>query len=297
MSLMEQMMQKKMESESKIQSKPRAKKKSKKKKGKKGATLTYSYTVENHVGMEILGDHTKGKGKTVEELLESVKLIKERYPEAECYVKILNDYLPEGKNCEVLAGVLVFKDGVNHILRKIGKTSVDLFNEHDVLEKDTKYFDTRRQKVLNKHARHNLCFKDEDQEPDYENKKGTVVSFNRLPLTKYVREEFEIIFGEKDLNCEGNYYYDLLKTGIGFHGDSERLDVYGTRIGEDNESGFPLHFQWYQNRQRIGERCIFDLKNGDIYSMSKKATGYDWKKSANNILTLRHAAGCDKYLK
>ena len=52
----------------------------------------------------------------------------------------------------------------------------DLFNEHDVFEKDTKYFDTRRQKVLNKHARHNLCFKDEDQESDYDNKKGTVVS-------------------------------------------------------------------------------------------------------------------------
>lgn len=290
-------MKQKMKFDSESKSKTNTRKKNKKKKGKKGATLTYSYTVENHVGMEILGDHTKGKGKTVEELIECAKIIKERYPEAECYVKLLNDYLPKDKYCEVMAGVLVFKDGVNHILKKIGKTSIDLFNEHDVLEKDTKYFDTRRQKVLNKHARHNLCFKDEGQEPDYENKKGTVVSFNRLPLTKYVREEFGIIFGEKDLNCEGNYYYDLLKTGIGFHGDSERLDVYGARIGEDNESGFPLHFQWYQNRQRVGERGIFDLKNGDIYAMSKKATGWDWKKSANNRLTLRHAAGCDKYLK
>lgn len=294
---MEQMMQQKLKAESKNKSKTNAKKTKKKQKGKKGATLTYSYTVENHVGMEILGDHTKGKGKTVEELIECAKIIKERYPEAECYVKLLNNYLPKDKHCEVMACVLVFKDGVNHILKKIGKTSIDLFNEHDVLEKDTKYFDTRRQKVLNKHARHNLCFKDEEQEPDYENKKGTVVSFNRLPLTKYVREEFGIIFGEKDLNCEGNYYYDLLKTGIGFHGDSERLDVYGARIGEDNESGFPLHFQWYQNRQRVGERGIFDLKNGDIYAMSKKATGWDWKKSSNNRLTLRHAAGCEKYLK
>ena len=29
--------------------------------------------------------------------------------------------------------------------------------------------------------------------------------------------------------------------------------------------------------------------------MSDKAVGYDWKKSS--IVTLRHAAGCDKYLK
>jgi len=293
MDLMSQMTAKRNEKqqESKIETKK------KKTKGKFGATLTYSYTVENHVGMEILGNNTNGKGKTVEDLLESVKIVKDRYPEANCYVKLLNDFLPDNKTCDVLAGVFVFDDGVNHILKKIGKNSIDLFNEHNVLEKDKKYFDTRRQKVLNKHARHNLCFRDEAQSPDYENKKGTVVSFNDLPLTQYIRKEFEIIFGEKNLNCEGNYYYDLNKTGIGFHGDSERFDVYGCRTGEDNESGFPLHFQWYQRRERIGKRAIFDLKNGDIYSMSKKATGYDWKKSANDLLTLRHAAGCAKYLK
>lgn len=32
-----------------------------------------------------------------------------------------------------------------------------------------------------------------------------------------------------------------------------------------------------------------------MYIMSEKATGYDWKK--RSIYTLRHAAGCKKYLK
>jgi hypothetical protein len=32
---------------------------------------------------------------------------------------------------------------------------------------DEKYFDTRRQKVLNKHARKNVCFSDNYQKPDY----------------------------------------------------------------------------------------------------------------------------------
>jgi hypothetical protein len=32
----------------------------------------------------------------------------------------------------------------------------------------------------------------------------------------------------------------------------------------------------------------------DIYAMSEKATGFDWKKKT--IVTLRHAAGCKKYL-
>ena len=37
------------------------------------------------------------------------------------------------------------------------------------------------------------------------------------------------------------------------------------------------------------------INHGDIYVMSEKATGYDWKK--RNRLTVRHAAGCEKYLK
>lgn len=36
------------------------------------------------------------------------------------------------------------------------------------------------------------------------------------------------------------------------------------------------------------------LNNGDIYIMSEKAVGTDWKKK--NTLTLRHAAGAPKYL-
>tara|TARA_B110000208_G_scaffold163908_1_gene201048 strand:- start:136 stop:411 length:276 start_codon:yes stop_codon:yes gene_type:complete len=87
------------------------------------------------------------------------------------------------------------------------------------------------------------------------------------------------------------------KQVLGFMVIVKDLMYTGLGLVKIMKVGFPLHFQWYQNRQRIEERCIFDLKNGDIYSMSKKGTGYDWKKSANNRLTLRHAAGCGKYLK
>ena len=36
---------------------------------------------------------------------------------------------------------------------------------------------------------------------------------------------------------------------------------------------------------------IFQI--GDVYVMTEKAVGSDWKKST--ILTLRHSAGCKKY--
>jgi len=44
----------------------------------------------------------------------------------------------------------------------------------------------------------------------------------------------------------------------------------------------------------VGERIKIMLNDGDMYVMSDKSVGRDWKQSS--ILTLRHAAGADKYL-
>jgi len=43
-----------------------------------------------------------------------------------------------------------------------------------------------------------------------------------------------------------------------------------------------------------GEKISIPLKSGDIYIMSEKATGNDWKKTT--IATLRHATGCKKFV-
>ena len=42
-------------------------------------------------------------------------------------------------------------------------------------------------RVVNKHARHNLCFDEEGQVPDYESGKGRVVAWNDAPLLREVR--------------------------------------------------------------------------------------------------------------
>jgi hypothetical protein len=47
------------------------------------------------------------------------------------------------------------------------------------------------------------------------------------------------------------------------------------------------------NSTQVGSRCLIELKGGDMYVMSEKATGYDWK--GRSKLTLRHAAGCSKF--
>ena len=75
------------------------------------------------------------------------------------------------------------------------------------------------------------------------------------------------------------------KCGIGYHGDTERRLVVGARFGKP----FPLAYRWYKNRQPVGDPISITLGHGDVYVMSAKAVGTDWKRST--ILTLRHAAG------
>ena len=93
----------------------------------------------------------------------------------------------------------------------------------------------------------------------------------------------------KEMACEGNYYYDVSKCGIGFHGDGERKRVVGLRLG----ASIPLHYQWFTRSAPIGNRCELMLNHGDLYIMSEKAVGTDWMSSSK--ITLRHAAGSKKY--
>lgn len=146
--------------------------------------------------------------------------------------------------------------------------------------------------VKNKRARHNLCFSDTGQEPSYAEGKGRVVPFPAVPALAAVRAVLPGYFGPKarNLRCEGNYYYNPAKCGIGFHGDAERRIVIAIRLGVER----PLHFQWYHRDKPIGERIRLKLASGDLYAMSEKAVGQDWRRPS--IPTLRHAAGGPSFL-
>jgi hypothetical protein len=167
-----------------------------------------------------------------------------------------------------------------------------MYEEQDALEKDEKAFMYGR--IVNKKARHNLCFSDWRRGAAYDKGMGTVVAFSDVPHLKQVREKWiEVLENEKvnKLQCEGNYYYDVKKTFIGFHGDSERKIVIAVRLGAD----FPLFYQWYYRGDEVGKRYKVVLSHGDVYMMSDKAVGWDWKKK--NVYTLRHAAGFENSLK
>ena len=149
-------------------------------------------------------------------------------------------------------------------------------------------------RVVNKKARHNLCFADFSQTADFENKKGTVYDFKDLPLTSKVRNQIGTMIPTnatlQNLYCEGNYYYDVKNTYISAHGDVERRNVIAVRLGAD----FNIYFRWYNKGEAVGKQYTYTLSHGDMYFMSDKAVGYDWRSSSK--YTLRHAAALNEKL-
>ena len=259
-------------------------------------TLTFGDVAENNKGMQMIGQQVqKGEGFN----LDDIKLMIEKFNMIGCETKVyrLNDAIKEIKGCENAenATLLVVKKGIQKILEKHTKyTYDDLLKEQLKLDYDKKALMYGR--VVNKTARYNLCFDDIPQEPDYETGKGRIIAYSSMPVLKSLIKYFEKYFGDKfikphKLKCESNYYYDITKTGIGYHGDSERVKVIGVRLGES----LPLHYQWYYQSKPVGQNMKFMLEGGDIYVMSEKAVGTDWK--SKSFPTLRHAAGSSKFTK
>lgn len=238
-------------------------------------TITFCDRAENHVGMEQIGNLAR-EGFNLEDLKQFRRILRS--------YRILTD-IYELSYDDNKAYILIARNTVDALIP--GDLKSELIN----LQWDTKAKMYGR--VVNKKARYNLCFADFNQEPDYAQGKGRVINFNSLPLLQQLRDILNTMLQDSisndkvvpNLVAEGNFYYDIHNCGIGYHGDSERRQVIGIRLG----ASCCLIFQWYHYGQKIGSKFPFTLHDGDLYIMSDKAVGYDWK--LKNIPTLRHAAG------
>lgn len=230
-------------------------------------TLTFGDCAENHIGMQKYGEEKEAFScKEIEDIYKH--LIKNNI---KCELIKLNDLIET--NVEQ-AYFLIIRDGLNHIKQNSDK---EIFEELSNINFDKKYYDTRRNKILNKIARHNIIFHNYSKEPNYENKEGRIISFDTVPILKYVRKNLsKFLLNEKanNLLVEGNKYYDVNKCSIGLHGDGERNITIGMRFG----CPFAIAFQWFCQSTKIGKPFISILNSGDIYIMSKKTVGKDWKK-------------------
>jgi alkylated DNA repair dioxygenase AlkB len=249
------------------------------------ATITFGEVAENGPGMQQLGAKA-GTGLTYEELLRA----RDRFAAAGFPCELI--CLISAAGVEELGGeagpepayILVVRGGAAAFAPPAA-----LAAEQCRLVPDTKAI--FRGVVKNKLARHNLTFGDEAQEPDYAAGRGTIVPFAAVPALAAVRARLPAFFGPKaaDLLAEGNYYINP-GCGIGWHGDAERRIVIALRFGDS----MPLHFQWFLRSRPVGLRVALTLDGGDLYAMSHKAVGTDWRSSS--FPTLRHAAGARKYL-
>ena len=262
-------------------------------------TITFGDVAENGPGMQHIGT-ASGVGITRSELEKT----KAKFEAAGLICELI-DLRIEGWSGETLRDVhsaildswreldsaclLVVRGGADLLAGEGGLDAMTA--EQEGLEPDKKVW--MRGRVVNKLARWNLCYADEAQDADFENRKGTIVPFSKLPVLSHARTELPKYFGEKGqhLNAELNVYYDVAKCGIGFHGDAERNVTIGIRLGVE----IPFEYQWFHEGKPIGNRIRVDLKRGDLYAMGAKAVGTDWRK--RKVPTLRHAAGASRFLK
>lgn len=250
-------------------------------------TITFSECVENHAGMQKVGTESD-EGFSIEDLERYEKYFLDRKLKVEMIdlTKALPEEHKKDKNID--AKVLIVRGGLKFMLGKDYEEGIKEIKGTSELV-DTKAW--MRGRVVNKIARYNLCYGEEAQVADFEKKMGTIVAFKDAKHVNMIREKLGELDKNKckDLLAELNYYYDVNKCGIGYHGDGERKKVIGIRVGATMD----LQYNWFINSKAIGERVVLLLNEGDIYFMSEKSSGNDWKKK--KIVTLRHAAGAKKY--
>jgi len=231
-----------------------------------GITLTFGDCAENHVGMQQLGvkasnGFTKQNMKNIISLFPNKEVVR-------CHLHRMGENFPKA---------------YLYVVRNAITDHTQLFDRMKSLDWDKKAL--MKGRVVNKVARYNLCFDNFNQEPNYEKGMGRIININEVNELKRVYSNICSLDETRNMKIEGNYYYDMNKCYIGWHGDSERRKVIGIRLG----CSFPIYYQWYKHCEPNSEKFSIMLNPGDLYIMSEKAVGTDWKRSS--IVTLRHAAG------
>eukprot|EP00300_Choanocystis_sp_HF-7_P041091 c7717_g1_i2.p1 GENE.c7717_g1_i2~~c7717_g1_i2.p1 ORF type:complete len:300 (+),score=67.00 c7717_g1_i2:62-901(+) len=245
--------------------------------------ITFGEVAILHIGGTEVGSGIRDSGFSVPELKEIATKIGDQ---AELIQ--VSDALPESLRSENEAATLVIRNGVS----LLGVSADDLFSEQLGLKYDDKYFDRRRGKTLNKQARLNVVFGEEARTASEDFREFTIHSFPSLPHLNQIRQKLPSLLGARaeSLNAEGNKYHHA-KSGIGFHGDSERKIVVCVSLGTSSM----LRYCWRMpgSSKHTGSPVDLTVNHGDIYIMSEKATGWDWRHRSK--VRVVHAAGAAKY--
>lgn len=110
---------------------------------------------------------------------------------------------------------------------------------------------------------------------------STVKEFGELPLLSMIREELGKLSDKTvRLSAEGNHYYGS-KSNINYHGDGERKIIVCLCLGKSTQLVYQCRFPEEDAAIKQRLAATLTVHHGDIYFMSEKAGGYDWKFGRN----------------
>jgi len=247
--------------------------------------ITFGEVALLHIGGVEIGSQ-RASGFSVSELRALVASFG-----AHAELIMLSDMLPAELRSDNEAATLVIRNGASVFLNK-DSAADDLLKEQQAIQYDCKFWDVRRSKTLNKRARHNIVFGEEGIKPSKDYRQYTVQAFDGMPHLSTFRASLAKRLGEKaaGLCAEGNHYFDAT-TGIGFHGDSERKTVICLSLGRSST----LRYCWRMPGSSENGPCVdIEVHHGDVYVMSEKATGFDWRSRSK--VRVVHGAGSAKYI-
>lgn len=240
------------------------------------ASITFSASTESFAGMQINGTRAT-RGYTLQEMQYVMAMLP-----GQCELIELGERTGSGRTAHVL------------VLRGLAAEEKDSLLQ-ELVEKVRPYVDKQawmQGKLKNRQARYCACIGDEASAADLEHRKGVVLAYRDLPAMSALRAKIGRFGLEntQQLLAEVNDYYDAKKCYIGFHGDSERPDVWGVVIGKSKH----LHFQAFCKAEPVGERVSILLNSGDAYMGCETAFGHKWDKerARKDCVHYRHAA-CD----
>ena len=251
--------------------------------------ITFGEVAILHVGGQELGE-MRNEGFTVAELQGARDRVNAVGGSAQ--LVMLSDVLPEELRGAHEAAVLHVKGGVGTMLATPGAADRMLGEQNEVAY-DEKFWHARQRKTMNKRARHNVLFGVAAQEASDDFQTCTVVPFSSVPTLEALRQALPTWLGPKAAlpYAEGNHYFEA-RSGIGFHGDAERKIVVCASLG----TASTLRYQWRRPRssEPFGPMIDLEVRHGDVYVMSEKATGFDWMRRSQYRVV--HAAGHAKYI-
>ena len=110
---------------------------------------------------------------------------------------------------------------------------------------------------------------------------STVKAFGELSSLSMIREELGNLSAKTvGLSAEGNHYYGP-KSNINYHGDQERKIIICLCLGKSTELVYQCRFPEEDAAIKQRLAATLTVNHGDIYFMSEKAGGYDWKFGRN----------------